>query len=101
MAFAMDVLRMALTRNRVFDLTAAISGVLLLMVFLVLMDQRVRSHVTGAGTDLASVGADVNYFAATMTFLGVQIARGELASNLHVVVFSATAIVLVVLLIRL
>jgi hypothetical protein len=88
-----------MTRRRVIDVAAAVTGVALLIVALMIFDQRTRIG-WGGGADLASVGEDVNYFTVAMALIVSQALQGELANNLHVVVFTATAIVLVVMLMR-
>lgn len=90
---------MATARRRVIDGVAAITGVLVLLFALLVFDQRTRQAWSGA--DLSSVGESVNYLAFAVTLMVAQVVRGEIAENAHVLVFMATAIVLVVLLMRL
>ena len=89
-----------MTRRRVLDVAAAVMGVMLLIVALMIFDQRARLPWNG-GADLASVGQDMSYLAVAISLVVSQLVHGDLADNLHVVVFTATAAVLVVLLMRL
>lgn len=90
---------MTITRRRVIDVVAAFAGVMLLSVALMVFDQRAR--VGWGGGDLASVGEDVNYLAVAVALLVAQVVRGEVVEHAHFLVFTATAVVLVVLLMRL
>jgi hypothetical protein len=90
---------MAITRRRVFDGVAALTGVLVLFIALLVFDQRTRYAWTSA--DLSSVGEKVNYLALAVTLMVAQVVRGEIAENAHLLVFMATAVVLVVLIMRL
>jgi hypothetical protein len=90
---------MAITRRRVIDGVAALTGVLVLLIALMVFDQRMRYAWSGA--DLSSVGESLNYLALTVTLVVAQVVRGEVAGNAHLLVFMATAVVLVVLLMRL
>ena len=90
---------MALTRRRIIDVLVATAGVLLLVLALMVFDQRTRYAWSGA--DFASVGEDVNYLAVTVTLLVAQVVRGEVVEHAHFLVFTVTALVLVVLLMRL
>lgn len=92
-------LDMAFTRRRIVDVVAAIAGVSLLIVALMVFDQRTRHAWSGA--DFASVGEDVNYLAVGVALLVTQVVRGEVAEHAHLLVFTAAAVVLVVLLMRL
>ena len=75
------------------------AGVALLIVALMVFDQRTRAAWSSA--DFASVGEDVNYLAVAVTLLVAQVLRGDVAEHAHFLVFTATAVVLVVLLMRL
>ncbi len=90
---------MAITRRRVIDGVTAIASVMVLIVALLVFDQRTRYAWTGA--DVSSVGENVNYLAVAVTLMVGQVVRGEVAENAHVLVFMATAAVLVILLLRL
>jgi hypothetical protein len=90
---------MALTRRRIIDVMAAASGVALLLLALLIVDQRTRFGVSG-GVDAASVGENLNYLAMAVSLLAAQVVRGDIADNMLVVVFMTTAVVLVVLLMR-
>ncbi len=90
---------MAITRRRVIDGVTAIASVMVLIVALLVFDQRTRYAWTGA--DVSSVGENVNYLAVAVTLMVGQVVRGEVAENAHVLVFMATAAVLVILLMRL
>lgn len=90
---------MAMTRRRVIDGVTAIASVMVLIVALLVFDQRTRYAWTGA--DVSSVGENVNYLAVAVTLMVGQVVRGEVAENAHVLVFMATAAVLVILLLRL
>jgi len=90
---------MAITRRRVIDGVTAIASVMVLIVALLGFDQRTRYAWTGA--DVSSVGENVNYLAVAVTLMVGQVVRGEVAENAHVLVFMATAAVLVILLMRL
>lgn len=89
---------MAITRRRVIDGVAAITGVMVLLLALMVFDQRTRSAWGGA--DLSSVGETVNYLALALTLAVAQAVRGEITEQPHLLVFLATAVVLVVLLMR-
>ncbi|MGH7504119.1 MAG: hypothetical protein ACRELX_00640 [Longimicrobiales bacterium] len=85
---------------------AATGGVLILVLALALIDQRFRDRfvpgVGGAsGADLATVGEQVNYVAMAMALMVAQFFRGQLIEQTHLVVFTVTAVVLVILLMRL
>jgi hypothetical protein len=90
---------MAITRRRVIDGVTAIASVMVLIVALLVFDQRTRYAWTGA--DVSSVGENVNYLAVAVTLMVGQVVRVEVAENAHVLVFMATAAVLVILLMRL
>ncbi len=90
---------MAITRRRVIDGVTAIASVMVLIVALLVFDQRTRYAWTGA--DVSSVGENVNYLAVAVTLMVGQVVRGDVAENAHVLVFMATAAVLVILLLRL
>lgn len=90
---------MAITRRRVIDGVTAIASVMVLIVALLVFDQRTRYAWTGA--DVSSVGENVNYLAVAVTLMVGQVVRGEVAENAHVLVFMATAAVLVIFLMRL
>ena len=70
----------------------------MLLVALLVFDHRTR-YVSGA--DFAAVSEDVNYFAAAVTLIVAQVARGEFVDSTNVLLFTTTAVVLVVLLMRL
>jgi len=90
---------MAITRRRVIDGVTAIASVMVLIVALLVFDQRTRYAWTGA--DVSSVGENVNYLAVAVTLMVGQVVRGDVAENAHVLVFMATAAVLVIFLMRL
>ncbi len=90
---------MAITRRRVIDGVTAIASVMVLIVALLVFDQRTRYAWTAA--DVSSVGENVNYLAVAVTLMVGQVVRGEVAENAHVLVFMATAAVLVIFLMRL
>ena len=90
---------MAITRRRVIDGVTAIASVMVLIVALLVFDQRTRYAWTGA--DVSSVGENVNYLAVAVTLMVGQVVRVEVTENAHVLVFMATAAVLVILLLRL
>lgn len=76
------------------------------MLALALIDQRLRDRflpgVGGAsGADLAAVGEQVNFTAMAIALMVAQFFRGQLVEQTHLVVFTVTAIVLVILLMRL
>jgi hypothetical protein len=89
---------MQITRRRIIDVVTAVAGVMMLLVALMVFDQRTR-YVSGA--DFAVVSEDMNYFAAAIAVVISQVVRGELFDHSHMMVFTATAVVLVVLLMRL
>lgn len=94
---------MALTKRRLFDVLGAAGGVLVLLVALLIIDQGIRHGLTssiGAGVDLAAVGENMNYLALVVAVMVAQVTRGEVAEHMHLLVFTATAAVLVVFLIR-
>lgn len=90
---------MAITRRRVIDGAAAITSVMVLILALLVFDQRARQAWNGA--DLSTVGENVNYLAFAVTLMVAQVVRGEITEHLQLLVFMVTAIVLVVLLMRL
>ena len=90
---------MAITRRRVIDGVTALTGVLVVVVALLIADQRTRYVWTSA--DLSAAGENVNYLALAVTLMVSQAVRGDVAEQMHLLVFSATAVVLVVLLMRL
>jgi hypothetical protein len=89
---------MAITRRRVIDGVAAITGVMVLLIALMVFDQRTRYAWSGA--NLSSVGETVNYLALALTLTVAQVVRGEITEHPHLLVFMGTAVVLVVLLMR-
>jgi hypothetical protein len=94
----------ALTRRRVIDFVGAAGGVLILLIVLAIMDQGIRHGLTGrigAGADLAAVGEDMHYLSAVVALMVAQVVRGELADQMHLIVFTATAGILVMFLMRL
>ena len=70
----------------------------MLVVALMVFDYRTR-YVSTA--DFASVSEDVNYLAVAVTLLVAQVMRGEFVDYTSMLMFSTTAVVLVVLLMRL
>ena len=70
----------------------------MLVVALMVFDYRTR-YLTGA--DFASVSEDMNYFAVAVTLLVAQVVRGEFVDHTSMFMFTTTAVVLVVLLMRL
>jgi hypothetical protein len=94
-----DELAMAITRRRVIDKVAAITGVMVLLLALMVFDQRARYAWSGA--DLSTVGENVNYLAFAVTLMVAQVVRGEITEHVQLLVFMVTAVVLVVLLMRL
>ena len=90
---------MALTRRRVIDGVATITGVMVLVFALLIFDQRTRHAWSGA--ELSSVGEHVNYLAIAVTLMVAQVVRGEINGHAQLVVFLVAAAVLVVLLMRL
>ena len=70
----------------------------MLVVALLVFDHRTR-YVSGA--DFASVSEDVNYLAVAVTLIVAQVARGEFVDYTSMLLFTTTAVVLVVLLMRL
>ena len=105
MCFAIraGAVHMFLTKRRVIDVAAAAGGILVLLLALVIIDQGVR-HGLGGGlapsADFAAVGEDMNYLAVVVALMATQVARGELVEHLHLLVFTATAAVLVAFLMR-
>jgi cyanate permease len=77
----------------------AVTGVTIVLVALMIVDQRTRHAWSGA--DLSSVGENVNYLAVAVTLLVAQVVRGEITEHMQLLVFMVTAVVLVVLLMRL
>jgi len=90
---------MAITRRRVIDGVAAITGVMVLLFVLMVFDQRTR--YAWSGLDLSSVGENVNYLAFAVTLMVAQVIRGEMTDHAQLLVFLVTAVVLVVFLMRL
>ena len=70
----------------------------MLVMALVVFDARTR-FVSRA--DFAAVSEDMNYLAVTVTLLVAQVIRGEFADYTSMLMFTTTAVVLVVLLMRL
>lgn len=70
----------------------------MLLMALLVFDYRTR-YVSGA--DFATVSEDVNYLAAAVTLVVVQVVRGDFVDHTSVLLFTTTAVVLVVLLMRL
>ncbi len=99
LANRVNELAMAITRRRVIDGVAAITGVMVLLFALLIFDQRTRYAWSGA--DLSTVGENVNYLAFAVTLVVAQVVRGEINEHAQLVVFLVTAIILVALLIRL
>jgi hypothetical protein len=89
---------MLITRRRILDVAMAVAGVMMLIVALLVFDYRTR-YVSGA--DFAAVSEDVNYLAVAVTLIVAQVARGELVDYTSMLLFTTTAVVLVVLLMRL
>jgi hypothetical protein len=89
---------MQITRRRIFDAMTAVGGVTMLVVALFVFDQRTRYL---GSADLATVSADMNYIAASVTLLVAQLVRGEFMDYNSMLIFTTTAVVLVVLLMRL
>jgi hypothetical protein len=90
---------MAITRRRVFDGVAAITGVMVLLLILMVFDQ--RTHHAWSGADISRVGEDMNYLAFAVTLMVAQVVRGDITEHAQLLVFMVTAIVLVALLMRL
>jgi hypothetical protein len=95
--FALRTMQM-ITRRRILDAATAVAGVTILIVALLAFDYRTR-YVSSA--DLASVSEDMNYLAVAITLLVAQVVRGELVDYTSLLMFTTTAVVLVVLLMRL
>jgi hypothetical protein len=89
---------MQITRRRIFDAVTAVSGVTMLVLALLVFDQRTR---TVSGADFASVSEQVNYLAMAMSLMVAQVVRGEVTDYTSMAVFTTAAFVLVVLLMRL
>jgi hypothetical protein len=89
---------MQITRRRILDVAVAAAGVTMLVLTLLVVDYRTRM-VTGA--DFAAVSEDMNYLAVAITLLVAQTLRGEFVDYNSMLIFTTTAIVLVVLLMRL
>lgn len=94
----------ALTRRRVIDFVGAACGVLILLILLAIMDQAIRHGFTGrmgTSADLAAVGEEMHYLSAVVAMMAALVVRGELAEQMHLIVFTATAGLLVIFLMRL
>jgi GAF domain-containing protein len=89
---------MAITRRRVFDGVAALTGVLVLLLALMVFDRGTRHAWSGA--ELSTMGENVNYLAFAITLMVAQVVRGEITEHVQLLVFMVTAVVLVVLLMR-
>ena len=70
----------------------------MLLLALLVFDYRTR-YLSGA--DFASVSEDMNYLAAAVTLIVVQLARGDFVDHTSLLLFTTTAIVLVVFMMRL
>ena len=92
---------MTLTRRRVIDVVGATSGVMVLLLALAIIDHRIRQGLTSGAADLAAVGEDVNYLALGVALMVAEFVRGELFEHVHLLVFTATAVALVIFLMRL
>jgi hypothetical protein len=89
---------MQITRRRILDVAMAVAGVMMLVVALLVFDYRTR-YVSGA--DFAAVSEDVNYLAVAVTLVVAQVVRGDFVDYTSMLLFTTTAVVLVVLLMRL
>jgi hypothetical protein len=89
---------MQITRRRIFDAVTAVAGVTMLVLALLVFDQRTRSI---SGADFASMSEQLNYLWVSVTILVAQIVRGDVVDYTTMLVFTTAAVVLVVLLMRL
>jgi hypothetical protein len=89
---------MQISRRRILDVAMAVAGLMMLAVALLVFDYRTR-YLSGA--DFASVSEDVNYLAVAVTLIVAQVVRGEFVDHTSMLLFTTTAVVLVVLLMRL
>jgi hypothetical protein len=90
----------ALTRRRVVDIVAAAGGVLMLLLALTALDYGIRHSAFGAGADVGALGEDMNYVAGVVALMVAHVVRGDIADNVPFMMFTATAAVLVVFLMR-
>jgi hypothetical protein len=97
MSFASALGAMQITRRRVMDVAIAVAGVMMMVVALFVFDYRTR-HIGG---DFSTVSEQVNYLAVAVTLVAAQVVRGEYVDHTTMLLFTTTAIVLVVLLMRL
>jgi hypothetical protein len=97
MRFASRVYIMQITRRRLFDVATATAGLTMLVLALLIFDQRTRAI---SGADFTSVSEQVNYLAVAVTLMVAQVMRGEVTDYTSMVVFTTAAVVLVVLLMR-
>ncbi len=91
---------MVVTRKRVIDVVGTASGVLILLLAVTM----ILRHGLGSGSptaDFAAVGEEVNYLAGAVALMVAEIVRGQVVEHMHFVVFTATAIVLLIFLMRL
>lgn len=70
----------------------------MLVMALLVFDARTRMV---SGADFVAVSEDVNYLAVAVTLLVAQVMRGEFVDHTSMFMFTTTAVVLVVLLMRL
>ena len=96
---------MTSTARRAFsDFLLFAGGVLLLVIALVVFDDRFRQQLalTPAGSgDLVGVGRQVNELALVAALIVTQFAREQVGEHTHWAMFTVAAIVLVIFLTRL
>lgn len=98
---------LARLRGRVVDVFAAAGGVLVLLALLTLIDHRIRDAVTSrtgavaTSADVATLGHHVNSLAMAAALVVMPWFRSQAADHSQLVLFTVTAAVLVVLLMRL
>jgi hypothetical protein len=89
---------MQITRRRVLDAVTAVAGVTMLALALLVFDYRTRQVSAG---DFDFVTENVNYMSVAVTLMVAQIVRGEFTDQTSMLLFTTTAVVLVMLLLRL
>lgn len=90
------------TRRVIGDVLASASGLFILLVALVMLDQPLRDHLSSSGLDgAAGVGQHMTSVALVSTLAVSQFVRQQAADNAHMAVFTGAALVLAIFLMRL
>ena len=97
---------MAVSKRRVVDVIADVSGIVILLIVVLFLDQRFRHLLPGASgassaVDLNGVTESLNTVSTVVAVTAAQFFRSQVAEQMYLAVFAATALLLVVLLMRL